>query len=150
VAAVSRSVLATVVLVLFLLRPLPGVPPTFAGLIEFALICIWSLRARRPSCIRTPSRAFYSLVTACGASKSASRAYVKIYDGHHLMGVNMGEVVRFVPKSERERIRLIREAGAIYESVFPPAAPVNEQSDKTPVAHTIRGANPHRSDGVLS
>ena len=55
----------------------------------------------------------------------------------------MGEVIRFVPKSERERIRLIREARAIYESVFPPAAPVSEQSDKTPVA-------PHRSDGVLS
>ncbi len=32
----------------------------------------------------------------------------------------MGEVVRFVPRSQRERIRLIREARAIYDSIFPP------------------------------
>ncbi len=31
----------------------------------------------------------------------------------------MGEVIRFVPKAELERARLIREARAIYESVFP-------------------------------
>jgi hypothetical protein len=31
----------------------------------------------------------------------------------------MGEVVRFVPKSDFERARLIREARAIYESIFP-------------------------------
>jgi hypothetical protein len=31
----------------------------------------------------------------------------------------MGEVVRFIPKSELERARLIREARAIYESIFP-------------------------------
>jgi hypothetical protein len=62
----------------------------------------------------------------------------------------MGEVIRFVPKSERERSRLIREARAIYDSIFPPAAPVGEQSDRAPVAHTIRGANPHWSDGVFS
>lgn len=31
----------------------------------------------------------------------------------------MGEVVRFVSKSDLERARLIREARAIYESVFP-------------------------------
>jgi hypothetical protein len=33
----------------------------------------------------------------------------------------MGEVIRFVPKSELERARLIREARAIYESIFPSA-----------------------------
>lgn len=32
----------------------------------------------------------------------------------------MGEVIRFVPKSELERARLIREARAMYESIFPP------------------------------
>jgi hypothetical protein len=32
----------------------------------------------------------------------------------------MGEVIRFVPKAELERARLIREARAIYDSVFPP------------------------------
>jgi hypothetical protein len=31
----------------------------------------------------------------------------------------MGEVARFIPKSELERVRLIREARAIYESIFP-------------------------------
>ena len=35
----------------------------------------------------------------------------------------MGEVVRFVPKAELERARLIREARAIYDSIFPSAAP---------------------------
>jgi hypothetical protein len=35
----------------------------------------------------------------------------------------VGEIVRFVPKSELERARLIREARAIYDSIFPPAAP---------------------------
>jgi hypothetical protein len=33
----------------------------------------------------------------------------------------MGEVVRFVSKSELERAHLIREARAIYESIFPTA-----------------------------
>jgi hypothetical protein len=51
----------------------------------------------------------------------------------------MGEVIRFVSRSERERIRLIREARAIYDSVFPPAAPVNELSDTAPVGHAISG-----------
>jgi hypothetical protein len=51
----------------------------------------------------------------------------------------MGEVIRFVPKSGRERARLIREARAIYDSIFPPADPVSEAS----------GANADRSKGVL-
>jgi hypothetical protein len=58
----------------------------------------------------------------------------------------MAEVIRFVPKSERERIRLIREARANYDSIFPPADPVSE----APVAHSTGGANAYRSDGVLS
>ena len=29
----------------------------------------------------------------------------------------MGEIIRFVPKSERERARLIREARAIYDRI---------------------------------
>lgn len=33
----------------------------------------------------------------------------------------MGEVVRFVPKAELERERLIREARANYERIFPQA-----------------------------
>jgi hypothetical protein len=41
----------------------------------------------------------------------------------------MGEVIRFVPKSELERIRLIREARAIYDSIFPPADSAGEQRE---------------------
>lgn len=53
----------------------------------------------------------------------------------------MGEVIRFVSKSERERDRLIREARAIYDSVFPPADPVSEKRNNAPVSHTVSGAN---------
>ncbi|HLZ05236.1 MAG TPA: hypothetical protein VKR55_24195 [Bradyrhizobium sp.] len=61
----------------------------------------------------------------------------------------MGEVVRFIPKSERERTRLIREARAIYDSIFPPADPVHEQSSKAQVNHAAGGADARRRDGVL-
>ena len=61
----------------------------------------------------------------------------------------MGEVIRFIPKSERERARLVREARAIYDSIFPPADRVSEQQDKAPISHTVSGANAHRSDGIL-
>jgi hypothetical protein len=60
----------------------------------------------------------------------------------------MCEVIRFVPKSECERSRLIRVARAI-DSIFPPADPVSEQQDKAPVSYKVSGANAHRSDGVL-
>ena len=58
----------------------------------------------------------------------------------------MGEIIRFVSKSERERLRLIREARANYDSIFPPVDPVSEAA----TAHTTGGANAYRSDGVLS
>ena len=57
----------------------------------------------------------------------------------------MGDVIRFVSKSERERARLVREARAIYDSIFPPADPVRR--DKAPISHSVSGANAHRSDG---
>jgi hypothetical protein len=41
----------------------------------------------------------------------------------------MGEVVQFVPKSELERARLIREARVIYEHIFPPADPASKRPD---------------------
>ncbi|MBR1168564.1 hypothetical protein ACNJYD_19600 [Bradyrhizobium sp. DASA03005] len=41
----------------------------------------------------------------------------------------MGEIVRFVSKSELERARLIREARAIYDSIFPPAVPERAPQD---------------------
>ena len=61
----------------------------------------------------------------------------------------MGEIIRVVPKSERERARLIREARATYDSVFPPDDPVSEQQNRAPVSHTVSGANAYRSDGVV-
>jgi hypothetical protein len=42
----------------------------------------------------------------------------------------MGEVIQFIPKSELERARLIREARAMYESIFPTEkGPVGQQRD---------------------
>jgi hypothetical protein len=41
----------------------------------------------------------------------------------------VGEIVRFVSKSELERARLIREARAIYDSIFPPE-PVTKPRDQ--------------------
>ena len=60
----------------------------------------------------------------------------------------MSEVIQFVPKSERERARLIREARAIYDSVFPPSDPVREQRDKA--SATRIGADVDRGEGGLS
>jgi hypothetical protein len=45
-------------------------------------------------------------------------------------GENVGEVVRFVSKSELERARLIREARAIYDSIFPPAEPARDERER--------------------
>lgn len=44
----------------------------------------------------------------------------------------MGEIVGFVPKSELERLRLVREARAIYDSIFPPTDAVGERPDDRP------------------
>jgi hypothetical protein len=66
-----------------------------------------------------------------------------------MLGANMGEIIRFVPKSERERARLVREARAIYDSIFPPVDPVSEQQDWALVSHAVSGANAYRSDGVI-
>jgi hypothetical protein len=60
----------------------------------------------------------------------------------------MGEIIRFVPKSERERDRLIREARAIYDSIFPAADPVSEQHTAS-IGNTVCGAKAHCSDGGL-
>jgi hypothetical protein len=61
----------------------------------------------------------------------------------------MGEVIRFVPKSERERARLIRVSRAIYDSIFPPADPISERQNKAPTSHTVSGGNADSSHGVL-
>lgn len=60
----------------------------------------------------------------------------------------MGKVLRFIPKSEHERVRLIREARAIYGSIFPSVDLVGEHRDKAQIGS---GANADRSDkGLLS
>jgi len=41
----------------------------------------------------------------------------------------MGEIVGFVSKPELERIRLIREAREIYNSIFPPTDAVGARPD---------------------
>ncbi|WP_164940484.1 hypothetical protein [Bradyrhizobium zhanjiangense] len=55
----------------------------------------------------------------------------------------MGEVIQFIPKAERERLRLIREARAIYDSVFPPANSIDKQPDNVTNGTWIhRGGEP--------
>jgi hypothetical protein len=62
----------------------------------------------------------------------------------------MGEVIRFISKSEHERARLIREARAIYNSILPPADLDKEQQDKALLSQKISGANARSRDGVSS
>lgn len=58
----------------------------------------------------------------------------------------MENVIRFVPKSELERERLIREARAIYDSIFPPVTVAGEQDDGRPEqrtpAHALADTDP--------
>jgi hypothetical protein len=61
----------------------------------------------------------------------------------------MGEVIQFISKAERERIRLIREARAMYDGVFPPSDSVNGQREIAPIIHSVNGAKAHH-DEVLS
>jgi len=62
----------------------------------------------------------------------------------------MGEVIGFIPRSERERVRLIREARAIYDSIFPSAASVTEQSEKARIGHGINAASAYGNSAVRS
>jgi hypothetical protein len=56
----------------------------------------------------------------------------------------MGEIITFVSKSERERLRLIRRARAFYHSIFPPVEQNRELAN-----HAISYVKADRSDGVL-
>jgi hypothetical protein len=51
----------------------------------------------------------------------------------------MGQVIQFVSKSERERLRLIQEARAIYDSIFPPADPAGEPQGKATISRAAGG-----------
>ncbi|RZN12479.1 hypothetical protein CWO91_04095 [Bradyrhizobium genosp. SA-3] len=57
-----------------------------------------------------------------------------------IIGANMGEVIRFVSRSERERVRLIQEARAIYDSIFPPSDPASDGQDRA-TGRTITGGD---------
>ena len=57
----------------------------------------------------------------------------------------MGEVIRFVSKSERERVRLIQEARAIYDSIFPSTDPPSDDRAKTSMGRTSVGDGSTRS-----
>lgn len=61
----------------------------------------------------------------------------------------MGAVIPFISKAERERLRLIREARANYDSVFPPANPHNKQPDNVPIVHSVNGTWIHQGGEVL-
>jgi hypothetical protein len=61
----------------------------------------------------------------------------------------MGEVVRLIASSERERARLIREARAIYDSIFPPADPPGEHRDEASASHAASRAAACHGDGVI-
>lgn len=56
----------------------------------------------------------------------------------------MGEIVRFIPKPELERARLIQEARAIYDSIFPPtdAASQHPDVDSTKGCNRAKGRPP--------
>ena len=61
----------------------------------------------------------------------------------------MAEIIRFVPKSERERLRLIRRARAIYDHIFPPVDLVGERRDRAAASHAVTEANAWPSDEGL-
>ena len=60
----------------------------------------------------------------------------------------MGEIVGFVPKAELERLRLIREARAIYDSIFPPTDAVDELPYDEParLRSPTEGATPSKGN----
>jgi hypothetical protein len=59
----------------------------------------------------------------------------------------MGEIIRFVSKSERERARLIREARTIYDSISPPDGTASEKRNEASISHTVSSADAQRSLG---
>jgi hypothetical protein len=58
----------------------------------------------------------------------------------------MGEIIRLVPKDERQRARLVRRARAIYDSIFPPTDPVSKRQNKATVSNVDGGAKAHRNN----
>jgi hypothetical protein len=63
----------------------------------------------------------WSRISTSYKAVSAGTIFALLESGNssNLRSRRMGEVIRFVPKAELERARLIREARANYESIFP-------------------------------
>ncbi|TFV75833.1 hypothetical protein E4K64_14700 [Bradyrhizobium frederickii] len=62
----------------------------------------------------------------------------------------MGEIIRFISNSDRERERLIRQARANYDSIFPAEdLAIGGQRDTSLATHGFGGADP-RHGGVSS
>jgi hypothetical protein len=66
------------------------------------------------------------------------------------LGTSSAELVRLVSRSERERARLVREARAIYDGIFPPADLLGAQQDRVQGGHMAIGANATRGDRIPS
>lgn len=60
----------------------------------------------------------------------------------------MAEVIRFVPKSERERARLTREARAIYDSIFLSADPMGARRDAAQRGDVGGSSSANHCDGI--
>jgi hypothetical protein len=58
----------------------------------------------------------------------------------------MAEVIRFIPKSELERLQFIREARAMYESVFPSVPAVSGQRTSASISRAVVDANVHSTN----
>jgi hypothetical protein len=83
------------------------------------------------------SQSFYSSLLPTGGAnlrgtpKSLSAdgmTFVMASSRISCLGAHMGEVVQFIAKREVERARLIEEARAIYERIFPTEGPAGLQS----------------------
>jgi hypothetical protein len=78
---------------------------------------------------RNPRRGFRLQRTGTiFASLSTLAARGGIFPPHFRLGEHMGEVITFIPKPALDRKdRLIQEARAIYESIFPTQTPAGGQ-----------------------
>jgi len=78
-----------------------------------------------------PSPSCQLVVQICAGPQISERdgmMFVMASSRISCLGAHMGEVVQFIPKRDLERVRLIQEARAIYERIFPPEAPASLQS----------------------
>ncbi len=62
----------------------------------------------------------------------------------------MAEVIRFVSRTDRERARMIRQARAIYDSVFPPPDRLSGPQQPPRASCSIDSCDAPRGDEVQS